>query len=53
MDEEMDSMVRKQNWDLVEFPAGKLALQNKWVYRLKEEGGKKQYKARLVVKGFS
>jgi hypothetical protein len=29
-------------------------LQNKWVYRLKEEdGGKKRYKARLVVKGFA
>jgi hypothetical protein len=28
-------------------------LQNKWFYRFKEEdGGKKQYKARLVVKGF-
>ena len=29
-------------------------MQNKWVYRLKEEdGGKKRYKARLVVKGFA
>ena len=29
-------------------------MQNKWVYRLKEEdGGKKQYKPRLVVKGFA
>jgi hypothetical protein len=29
-------------------------LKNKWVYRLKEEdGGKKQHKARLVVKGFA
>jgi hypothetical protein len=29
-------------------------LQNKWVYKLKEEdGGKKWYKARLVVKGFA
>ena len=35
-------------------PVGKRALQNKWVYRLKEEdGGKKWYKARLVVKGLS
>ena len=25
---------------------------NKWVYKLKEERGKKQYKARLVVNGF-
>jgi hypothetical protein len=37
---------------LVQFPTGKRELQNKWVYKLKEEGGgKKQYKARLVVKG--
>ena len=47
-------MVRYQPWDLVEFPVGKRALQNKWVYRLKEEdGGKKQYKARFVVKWFA
>ena len=31
----------------------KKTLQNKWVYRLKEEdGGKKRDKSRLVVKGF-
>ena len=54
MDEEMDSLVRNQTWDLVKLPVGKRVLQNKWVYRLKEEyGGKKRYKARLVVKGFS
>ena len=35
-------------------PIEKRALQNKCVYRLKEEdGGKKQYKARHVVKGFA
>ena len=54
MDEEMDSLVRNQTWDLVEFHAGKKALQNKWVYRLKEEeGGKKLYKDILVVNGFA
>ena len=54
MNEEMHSLVRNQTWDLVEFPACKRALQNKCVYRLKEEeGGKKWYKARLVVKGFA
>ena len=47
-------MVRNQTWDLVEFPAGKRALQNKWVYGLKEEeGGNKLYKSRFVVKGFA
>ena len=42
MKEEMDSLVNNHNWDLVQFPAGKRSLQNKWVYKLKEEdGGKK------------
>eukprot|EP01018_Ginkgo_biloba_P016508 Gb_19105 [translate_table: standard] len=53
MKEEMDSLVQKLTWDLVWLLVGKRALQNKWVYRLKEEdGGKKRYKSRLVVKGF-
>jgi hypothetical protein len=52
MKEEMDSLVNNQTWDLVQFPARKRALHNKWVYKLKEEdGGKKWYKDRLVVKG--
>jgi hypothetical protein len=39
---------------LVQLPAGKRALRNKWVYKLKEEdGGKKWYKVILVVKGFA
>ena len=54
MDEEMDSLVRNHTWDLVKFPTKKRALQNKWVYRWKDEdGGKKRYKDRLVVKGFA
>jgi hypothetical protein len=54
MKEEMDSLENNQTWDLVQLPAGKRALQNKWVYNLKEEdGGEKRYKARLVVKGFA
>jgi hypothetical protein len=53
MKEEMDSLVNNQTWDLVQLPIGKIALQNKWVYKLKEEdGGKKWYKSRLVVNGF-
>jgi hypothetical protein len=54
MKEEMDSLVNNQTWDLVQLPIGKRALKNKCVYKLKEEdGGKKQYKAKLVVKGFA
>ena len=54
MEEEMDSLIKNQTWDLVKLHVGKITLQNKWVYRLKEEdGGKKWYKARLVVNGFA
>ena len=54
MTDEMDSLLHNQTWDLCKLPASKRALQNKWVYRIKEEdGGKKRFKARLVVKGFA
>ena len=54
MIKEMESFEINRTWDLVEFHVGKRALQNNWVYGLKEEdGGKKQYKAILVVKGFA
>ncbi|GJT75151.1 retrovirus-related pol polyprotein from transposon TNT 1-94 [Tanacetum coccineum] len=51
--EEIVSLEKNQTWSLVRLPAGKKALQSKWVFRVKEEqDGKKRYKARLVVKGF-
>eukprot|EP00253_Pinus_taeda_P008847 PITA_08847 len=54
MEEEMDSLMHNQTWDLVRLPVGKTTLKNKWLYRVKEEyGGKQRYKARLVVKGFA
>ena len=54
MKEKMDFLVNNQTWDLVQLPTGKISLQNKWVYKLKEEDGcKKRYKARLVVKEFA
>ena len=54
MKEEMDSLVHNHTWDLVQFPANKRALQNKWVYRLKEEDGCiKRYMDILVVKVFA
>ncbi|KAK9133630.1 hypothetical protein Scep_013158 [Stephania cephalantha] len=53
MDDEMKSLYTNQTWDLVKLPTGKKAIQNKWVYRLKQEqDGSQRYKARLVVKGF-
>ena len=40
--------------EFMKFPAGKKDLQNKWVYRLKEEDrDKKLFKAKLFIKGFS
>ena len=54
MKEEMDSLVHNHTSVLVQLLVGKRELQNKWVYRLKEEDeGKERYKARLVVKGFA
>ena len=50
----MDALHQSWTWDLVKLPKGKRVLKNKWVYRMKEEeGGKKKFKSRLVVKGFS
>ena len=54
MKDEMDSLLKNKTWDLYKFLVGKKELLNKWVYKLKEEdGGKKWFKARLVVKGFT
>nr|CAN80991.1 hypothetical protein VITISV_021529 [Vitis vinifera] len=53
MNDEMDSLLGNQTWELTELSIGKKALHNKWVYRIKNEhDGSKHYKARLVVKGF-
>ena len=54
MKDEMDSLLKNKIWDLCKLPIGKRALQNKWVYRLKEkEKVTKRFKAKLVVKGFA
>jgi hypothetical protein len=53
MKEEMSSLDKNKTWVLVKLPRDKKALQNKWVFRVKDEhDGSKRYKARLVVKGF-
>ncbi|KAJ0027225.1 hypothetical protein Pint_36370 [Pistacia integerrima] len=49
MKDEMDSLLTNQTWQLTELPQGKKTLQNKWVYRVKDEhDGSKRYKTRLV-----
>ena len=54
MDDDMRSLEKNGTWVLTELPAGKRALLNKWVFRIKSEpDGKTRFKARLVVKGYS
>ena len=54
MDDEMRSLEKNDRWVLTELPAGKRALLNKWVFRIKTEpDDKRRFKARLVVKGYS
>ena len=55
MQEEMDSLHKNHTYELVKLPKGKKVLENKWVYRIKQEEhtSHPRYKARLVVKGFS
>ncbi|KAG9444911.1 hypothetical protein H6P81_016251 [Aristolochia fimbriata] len=53
MKDEMLPLEENQTWELVKMPAKKKVLQNKWIFRVKQEaGGVQRYKARLVVKGF-
>eukprot|EP00253_Pinus_taeda_P007402 PITA_07402 len=51
----MASLHKNEAWDLVEFPAGRKPIGNKWVFKKKtnSEGKVEKYKARLVAKGYS
>ena len=54
MDDEMRSLEKNDTWVLTKLPAGKRALLNKWVFRLKTEAdGKRRCKTRLLVKRYS
>lgn len=55
MDSEMASLTKNDTWTLVKLPAGRKAICNKWIYRVKTRpnGSIERYKARLVVKGCS
>ena len=54
MDDEIRSPEKNDTWVLTELPAGKRALLNKWVFKIKTEPDvKRRFKARLVVKGYS
>jgi hypothetical protein len=54
MQEEYDSLLENQTWDLVPLPPGRKLVICKWVYRTKREadGQVRRYKEILVAKGF-
>eukprot|EP00253_Pinus_taeda_P007816 PITA_07816 len=54
MEEEYNSLLENQSWDLVPLPLGRKLVRCKWVYRTKSvaDGQITKQKARLVAKGF-
>jgi len=56
MDEEMQSLLKNNTWELVQLPKGKRAIGCKWVFAKKDGSPSKKdirYKARLVAKGYA
>jgi hypothetical protein len=55
MDEEPFALHKTNTWDLVSLPPSKSVVGYRWVYKIKTNSDRsiKQYKAMLVVKGYS
>lgn len=55
MKEEYDSLNKNRTWCLVKPPIGQKVIDNRWVFKLKEntDGSVERYKARLVARGFT
>ena len=55
MVDEMASLHKNEDWDLVELLARRKPIGSKWVFKKKTdaEGKVENYKARLVAKGYS
>lgn len=55
MDDEFNSLMKNQTWDLVNLPNGRKPIKCKWVFKIKckADGSVERYKARLVAKGYS
>ena len=55
MEEEIQSMNSNQVWELVDLPAGRKAIGNKWILKIKRkaDGSIERHKARLVAKGYT
>lgn len=50
--EEMDALIENKTWELTRLPLGKRAIDNKWIFKIKQNEDKslKTYKARLVAR---
>ena len=55
MNEEIESILRNDTWDLVELPKNKTPIGCKWLFKPKmnADGSIEKLKARLVAKGYS
>jgi hypothetical protein len=54
MEEEINSLLANDTWELVDLPEDRKAVGCKWVYKVKKtENEELKYKARVVAKGFS
>jgi hypothetical protein len=55
MQEEYDSIVKNDTWELTKLPKNKVPIGSKWVYKSKFnfDGSIDKFKARLVAKGYS
>ena len=55
MEDEMNSLISNETWDLVELPEEKHSISNKWVFKVKQnsDGSLDKCKARLVIRGFT
>jgi len=53
--EEIEALNRNHTWKLVALPAGRKAIGNKWVYKIKRDSNDQveRHPARLVVKGYA
>ncbi|RDX77961.1 hypothetical protein CR513_41834, partial [Mucuna pruriens] len=54
MQDEIKSLHDNHTYNLVKLPNGKKVLENRWIYRIKQESNSSypRYKAILVVRGF-
>ncbi|XP_047985264.1 uncharacterized protein LOC125225549 [Leguminivora glycinivorella] len=55
MQDEIDSFNKHDAWELVDRPAGKNIVKNRWLFKIKRDANGKIacYRARLVAKGFT